>query len=273
MGMANRVQYFSLMAAVCSGLWAVSGTPARAHPHVWITAEATVVYERDAIVGLRQKWTFDEFYTSMAIEGLDANNDGVFDRKELAELASVNMEGLKEFNYFTVASIGDGRPAAFADPKDYWLEYGPTGTAPGPAGLAGDSKPAASDQATGETKPGLMQQLGRALFGGADSTPPDEKKPKVLSLHFTLPFKEPVTAETEALTFSVADPTIFIWFDYAKENPIRMTEGAPKTCRITMGVPIADTAEVKRLNDAFMTQFAGPAGSNTSKTVAVQCPK
>ena len=47
------------------------------------------------------KWMFDEFYTAMAIEGLDKNKDGVYDREELAELAKVNIEGLKDFAYFT----------------------------------------------------------------------------------------------------------------------------------------------------------------------------
>src|SRR5262245_10926139 len=36
--------------------------PALAHPHVWITAETTVLYENGAFTGLRHRWTFDEFY-------------------------------------------------------------------------------------------------------------------------------------------------------------------------------------------------------------------
>lgn len=265
--MNYRVQHWIIAVATCAAC-VVAGPPASAHPHVWVTAEATVVYERGAIVGLSQKWIFDEFYTTMAIEGLDANNDGVFDRKELAELASINMEGLKEFNYFTVASMGGSGPAAFTDPKDYWLEYAAVAAVPGPGGA---SNAPASNDTPPEPKPGLMQQLGRALFGG-DGAPAPEAKPKVLALHFMLPFKEPVTAETEALTFSVSDPSFFIWFDFAKENPVRLADGAPKTCKITMGAPAPDAGEVQRLNDAFVTQFGGPS-SAASKAVAVQCPK
>ena len=76
-------------------------TPAQAHPHVWITYETTVVYEKGTFVGVRHKWSFDEFYTAMAIEGLDKNKDGVYDRDELAELAKVNIDGLKDFSFFT----------------------------------------------------------------------------------------------------------------------------------------------------------------------------
>jgi hypothetical protein len=53
------------------------------------------------ITGIRQAWTFDEFYTAMAVEGLDTNKDGVYSKEELAPLAKVNVESLKEFDYFT----------------------------------------------------------------------------------------------------------------------------------------------------------------------------
>ena len=101
---------------------AASASGALAHPHVWVTVEATVDYDKGTVVGLTHKWTFDEMYTAMAIQGLDTNNDGTYDRKELAELAQVNIDGLKEFDYFTFAKLGDAsRP--FSPPTDYWLEY------------------------------------------------------------------------------------------------------------------------------------------------------
>ena len=66
-----------------------------AHPHVWVSVKATVLFEGDTMTGLQQSWTFDEAYTAMAIEGLDTNGDGNYDRKELEELAKVNVDGLK----------------------------------------------------------------------------------------------------------------------------------------------------------------------------------
>ena len=81
--------------------------PATAHPHVWISVATTVVYGNGAVTALRHRWTFDEIYTAMAIQGLDANNDGAYDRAELAELAKVNVHGLKEFGYFTTAKLGE----------------------------------------------------------------------------------------------------------------------------------------------------------------------
>lgn len=96
--------------------------PASAHPHVWVVYETAVVYDGGRITGLRHKWTFDEMYTTMAIEGLDTNKDGVYSREELAELAKVNMEGLVEFDYFSFAKLGD-KPLKFNAPVDYYLEH------------------------------------------------------------------------------------------------------------------------------------------------------
>ena len=52
------------------------GVPVQAHPHVWVTVESTLLYERGSFTGLYHKWTFDEFYSAMAVEGLDTNKDG-----------------------------------------------------------------------------------------------------------------------------------------------------------------------------------------------------
>ena len=107
--------------ALALGVVGLAG-PAASHPHVWITVETTVLYDKGNFTGLRHKWTFDEFYTAMAIEGLDKNNDGVYSREELAELAKVNIDGLKEFGYFTYPVV-DGMDVKIQDPNDYWLEH------------------------------------------------------------------------------------------------------------------------------------------------------
>ena len=109
------------MTAAVAGL-SCATSHALAHPHVWVTMKETVLYDKAAITGLQQAWTFDEIYTQQAIEGLDKNGDGKYDREELKELAQVNIDGLKEFEYFTFAKLGD-KPLKFNPPVDYWLEY------------------------------------------------------------------------------------------------------------------------------------------------------
>jgi ABC-type uncharacterized transport system substrate-binding protein len=96
--------------------------PAGAHPHVFVTVEAALLYGHGTFPGIRHKWTFDEYYTQMAIEGLDKNHDGKYDRAELSELAKVNIDSLKEFAYFTFPSL-TGQPVKVDVPRDYYLEY------------------------------------------------------------------------------------------------------------------------------------------------------
>lgn len=98
--------------------------PASAHPHVWVTMETEFLFNPSkAITGFRHKWTFDEFYTSFAIQGLDKNGDGVYSREELAELAEVNITSLKEFEYFTFPKLGKSVLERQL-PRDYYLEHG-----------------------------------------------------------------------------------------------------------------------------------------------------
>jgi ABC-type uncharacterized transport system substrate-binding protein len=79
------------------------------------------------ITGIRHHWTFDEFYTAMAIQGLDADGDGAYSKEELDPLAKVNAESLKEFDYFTFVRIGKGEKALpLKEPVDYWVDYDKT---------------------------------------------------------------------------------------------------------------------------------------------------
>lgn len=95
---------------------------AQAHPHVWVTSRTTALFRGGAMVGLQHEWMFDEMYTTMAIEGLDTNKDGKYDRNELQPLAQTNIEGLKDFEYFTTAAAGK-TALKFTAPVDYWLDY------------------------------------------------------------------------------------------------------------------------------------------------------
>jgi ABC-type uncharacterized transport system substrate-binding protein len=111
-----------LRAAAVAATVLLASLPAAAHPHIWVTMEATLLYENGVFTGIRHKWTFDEYYTASAIEGLDKNKDGIYDREELAELAKVNVDALKDFDYFTFPTLA-GQAVKLGEPKDYWLEH------------------------------------------------------------------------------------------------------------------------------------------------------
>jgi ABC-type uncharacterized transport system substrate-binding protein len=119
--MQRRFALNLVMAGVALAAFGTAA-PAMAHPHVWVTSKAEVVFEGGKLVGIDHHWTFDEFYTAMAIQGLDINNDGVYSREELAELAKVNMEGLAEFEFFTFAKREQAK-LLFAAPTGAWLDH------------------------------------------------------------------------------------------------------------------------------------------------------
>ena len=202
---------------------ALAAGNAQAHPHVWVTMKETVLYDKGTITGLQQAWTFDELYTQQAIEGLDKNGDGKYDREELKELAQVNIDGLKEFSYFTFAKLG-GTELKFKPPIDYWLDYSDKG---------------------------------------------------ILTLHFTLPLEQPVSAEAPGFNFAVFDSSYFIAFEFAEADPVKLGAHAPAGCKTTIHEPPED-ADTQKLNDAFAGAMSQEGSVNLGaggKTVAIECAR
>jgi len=98
--------------------------PAAAHPHVWVTVKSELVYAPDgSVTGVRHHWAFDEMFSAFATQGIQSAVQGQFTREELAPLAQVNIESIKEYKYFTYATA-DGKKVPFGDPlPGYWLDY------------------------------------------------------------------------------------------------------------------------------------------------------
>jgi len=104
-------------------LAAFAATAARAHPHAWVTMKSELIYAPDGrVTGVRHAWTFDDMFSTFATQGLASKEKGKFTREELAPLAQVNVESLKDFDYFTVAHV-DGKKTELNQPVDYWLEF------------------------------------------------------------------------------------------------------------------------------------------------------
>ncbi|HZL60012.1 MAG TPA: DUF1007 family protein [Stellaceae bacterium] len=194
--------------------------PARAHPHIWVTMKVDLLYAPDgAISGVRHAWAFDDMYSVFATQGMDQKTKGVFTREELAPLAKVNMDTLKESGYFTYVTA-DGEKIPFLDPPtDYWLDY----------------------------------------------------KDTVLTLHFTLPFKQPVKAKN--LLIEIYDPTIYVDFEFAKENPVSAV-GAPAQCKLTFKrPPDMRFVQGKILGEAFFNSLT-PAqnwGAKFANKILIDC--
>jgi ABC-type uncharacterized transport system substrate-binding protein len=116
----RRLRAQVVFALTAVAIFVAQLTEAVAHPHVWVMVATTILYDKGSFTGLQQKWTFDEYYTAYAIEGLK-NHDGIYDREELSELAKVNVEAIKAFGYFTYPVLG-GQEVKVKPAQDYWLE-------------------------------------------------------------------------------------------------------------------------------------------------------
>ncbi|QDW36552.1 DUF1007 family protein [Bradyrhizobium sp. KBS0727] len=111
-----------LLLVATAGL-ALGLSSAKAHPHVWITAKSRVIYAPDGSVsGVRHAWTFDDMFSTYALQGIEQKTKGAYSREELAPLAQTNVESLKEFGFFTFARA-DGSKQRFLEPVDYFLEF------------------------------------------------------------------------------------------------------------------------------------------------------
>lgn len=112
-----------LWIATLGALLLPAGGAALAHPHVWVDVRTQLLFD-DAgkLTGFRHDWTFDEGYSSFAVMGLDTNADGTVSREELEPLARINVESLKEFDYYTFLVAGE-ETVALGDPIDYYADY------------------------------------------------------------------------------------------------------------------------------------------------------
>ena len=208
-----------LLSFVAAALALFAAGQAQAHPHVWVTIKSEVVYGADgAATGLRHAWTFDDMFSTFATQGLASKEKGKITREELAPLAQVNVESLKDFDYFTVAQV-NGKKADLGAPIDYWLEF----------------------------TDGL------------------------LTLHFTLPFKTPVKAQS--LNVEMADPSWFVDFSFAQKDPVKLVN-APAACELAVLRPGEGAQAPKgQPGEAFFNSGAGSNyGAQFANKIAVKCP-
>lgn len=107
-----------LFVAVAAVALSVSAIPLRAHPHVWIDSRTDIVFDdHGMVIAINHEWTMDEMYTSMAIDGLDTNHDGIYSPEELEPLTKENIDSLKDFGYFTRLKA-NGKDVALSPPVE-----------------------------------------------------------------------------------------------------------------------------------------------------------
>lgn len=98
----------------------------------------------------------------------------------------------------------------------------------------------------------------RAEFAAATDYDISLDEKKIVTLHFTAPLKQPVSAR-KALVLQVFDPTYFVAFDFEKTAPVAL-EGAPPGCSVSV-------AQAPKLSDEDARALSDSAGTNDSPGV------
>lgn len=95
-------------------------------------------------------------------------------------------------------------------------------------------------------------------------------KDTVLTLHFTLPLKNPV--KPRQLVLEVFDRSFFIDFQMAKDNPVKLV-GAPAGCQMKLDRPSDGSATAQKLNEqTFMNGENSNFGMMFANKITVDCP-
>jgi ABC-type uncharacterized transport system substrate-binding protein len=96
---------------------------------------------------------------------------------------------------------------------------------------------------------------------------------KIITLHFTLPLKNPVDAK-KPFSFQVYDPTYFVSFSFEKGAPAKLV-GAPPGCSTSTLDPNPLVAgDTQKLSEAYFSNMSPGAdfGIKLASRVVVACP-
>lgn len=90
---------------------ALTLTPAvlSAHPHMFLTSEEELVWDKATLTGCWIEWTFDQFFSADIIQAYDANRDGKFSAEETKKVYDGAFINLKNYYYFTFIRQGKTR--------------------------------------------------------------------------------------------------------------------------------------------------------------------
>ena len=99
-----RLIFFILIAAIAL----------HAHPHIFVDAQASLIFNADEFVGVQNRWEFDLIYSQAMIASADKNQNVHFEKNELDFLEEKNIKPYLAFSRFNY--LGDGNQ--FYNPKE-----------------------------------------------------------------------------------------------------------------------------------------------------------
>ena len=75
-----------LAALLVGTLALMAAGSAGAHPHVWVDAKATLIFQKGKITAIRMHWTFDPLFTTLVMSEHDKDKNKTFSPAEVDDL-------------------------------------------------------------------------------------------------------------------------------------------------------------------------------------------
>lgn len=107
------------------GLALAGATPVQAHPHVFVDAGLTFLFDdQNRLAAVQVIWVYDEFYSLLMIEdgGFDADGDGVLTEAEKLALAGSDVDWEAGFPG-DLTLLFEGAPVAMAGAMEHRADY------------------------------------------------------------------------------------------------------------------------------------------------------
>jgi ABC-type uncharacterized transport system substrate-binding protein len=71
------------------------------HPHVFVDVDLVIVFNEQGLAGFRQRWLFDEMFSSTILMSFDKNKDHMLTVHEIEEIKKSAFNNLRNYGYFT----------------------------------------------------------------------------------------------------------------------------------------------------------------------------
>jgi ABC-type uncharacterized transport system substrate-binding protein len=71
------------------------------HPHVFVDVDLVIVFNEQGLAGFRQRWFFDEMFSSTILMSFDKNKDHMLTVHEIEEIKKSAFNNLRNYGYFT----------------------------------------------------------------------------------------------------------------------------------------------------------------------------
>jgi ABC-type uncharacterized transport system substrate-binding protein len=75
------------------------------HPHVFIQNTLAIIFDHQGLAGIRVKWVFDEFFSSMIVGDYDQNHNNKLENSEVKTIKMEAFANLANYEYFTFIRI------------------------------------------------------------------------------------------------------------------------------------------------------------------------